>query len=871
MRSRRWNIRSRITALLLLPLLSLAALWTYAADLSLGNALTLRHVNTIGNHLARPLGEVFIGVQLERRTSLEYLASPNKKGRTARPGPDLDGSRSTTDAAVRAFRNEAANGDVRAAENTQVRHAVDTAERQLEQLVQLRRQVDARKSGPDAVLDAYTQLNTSIAEAFDAMTNLPDSDAQRFGQALYIHTVASDLLSQADALISASAGAGRMDPETYAAVVQDTGAADQFDRLAMSHFPARQLAPYQRLAAPGQPQAKVATMIGKLATAGPHASRLPFSASQWHKAYDAQWTESNQIALDDISVIFTLTGPPADRALWKLLTAGVAGLVALVASVVLSVRLGRSLVGDVARLRDSARNLTDDQLRDVVGRLRRGDHVDVAADMTRPAFVHHEMALLGDAFFTLQVTAVELAEEDVRLHESISDVFVNLARRSQTLVQRQLELLESMERHEEDANRLGKLFQLDQMATRLRRYAEGLIIVSGGTPGRVWRHAVPVVDVVRGAIAETDDYKRVVVMPVPHIGMTGHAVADVVHLLAELIENAQNFSPDNTQVRVGVSMGANGLVVEIDDRGLGMDDEQLLMINQLFTERTELSVLDSTRLGLVTVGRLAQRHRISVALRNSPYGGITAIVLMPADLLAQDVTGQTVTTSETEPRLAPEPIQPAMSSDNDLTAPDALGPEFNPTAGASTHAGRSVSLDPGVLPNEHQYPVPHHNERSADSSGYYPEAFPHQLPTAAYDMQSRHDPAIRTGATSSGGTIDGLPRRVRQASLAPQLQNGGGWQPMPVNWAGDPHDDLLIDQSVDPFAPASQRPVPDDRDVASAEARPEQVRSLMAALQTGWAQGRESWDSGQDPHSAPPSGRLPADHQQSAPERGIVR
>jgi hypothetical protein len=116
-------------------------------------------------------------------------------------------------------------------------------------------------------------------------------------------------------------------------------------------------------------------------------------------------------------------------------------LVALIVSVVLSVRLGRSLVGDVARLRDSARNLTEDQLRNVVGRLRRGEQVDVTADMTRLAFVHHEMARLGDAFFALQVTAVDLAAEDVRLHSSISDVFVNLARRSQALVQRQLGLL----------------------------------------------------------------------------------------------------------------------------------------------------------------------------------------------------------------------------------------------------------------------------------------------------------------------------------------------------------------------------------------------------------------------------------------------
>ncbi|MFH9090066.1 nitrate- and nitrite sensing domain-containing protein [Streptomyces sp. NPDC017673] len=889
MRSPRWNIRSRITALLLLPLLSLTVLWTYAAYLSLGDALTLRHVDTIGNHLARPLGEVFIGLQRERQAGLVYLASPRTRNTPSQPAQDFSRARAVTDTAVRAFLREADDDGVRGAESAQVHRTVVTAEHRLDSLGRLRRGVEARTAAPDAVLRAYTGINASIAEAFDAMTILPDSEAQRFGQALYTHTLASDLLSQADALISASASTRRLNPTTYAAIVQDAGAAEQFDTLALSRYPADQRAPYERLAARGQPLAQVVEMERRLAAAGPRATRLPFSTEEWRKAYDTQWERSNQLALDDISVVFTLTGPPAQRALWRLVAAGVFGLIALVVSVVLSVRLGRSLVGDVARLHDSARNLTDDQLRDVVGRLRRGDRVDVTADMTRPVFVHHEMARLGEAFFALQVTAVDLAAEDVRLHRSISDVFVNLARRSQALVQRQLGLLESMERHEEDARRLDELFRLDQMATRLRRYAEGLIIVSGGAPGRVWRHAVPVVDVVRGAIAETDDYRRVAVLPVPHVGVAGHVVADVVHLLAELIENAQNFSPERTQVRIGVSLAAGGLVIEIDDRGLGMDAGQLHDANLLFTEPTDLSLLDSTRLGLVTVGRLAQRHGIGVALRDSPYGGVTAIVRLPDSLLeaesARDSDTGPVAVHRSGPLIprqgghGPYDHRPETGSSTCAPGTTAHVRPARPSAPADG-SGPPPRQEPAVT-DPPLYDGPHHGPGDVEHLGLPAEA--HTEPP--YAPVPSPDSGLPYGAGAPDPqTLDGLPRRVRQASLAPELRQGAAPSTAPVDWSGTTAhpaptgtpDHPWEDTGPPPEAHRPPWPGHDDEGPgeSSSDRRPERVRSLMSALQTGLARGRqEGWDPRLDEAGFPslPGTLPPAHHQHTTPERGTPR
>jgi hypothetical protein len=217
---------------------------------------------------------------------------------------------------------------------------------------------------------------------------------------------------------------------------------------------------------------------------------------------------------------------------------------------------------------------------------------------------------------------------------------VSLARRTQTLVHRQLKLLDTMERNETNAEELAVLFRVDHLATRMRRNAENLIVLSGSAPGRAWRQPVAMVDVVRGAAAEIEDYTRVTVLPIPPAGLAGRAVGDVIHLLAELIENAASFSPPQTSVQVSGQMVANGFVVEIEDRGLGMSDRALADANEQLRKPPEFHLTSTVRLGLFVVGRLAERHGIRVHLRGSPYGGTTAIVLIPSALIVEQVEPQ---------------------------------------------------------------------------------------------------------------------------------------------------------------------------------------------------------------------------------------
>ncbi|MYS19819.1 MULTISPECIES: sensor histidine kinase [unclassified Streptomyces] len=872
--------------MLLLPLLSLAALWAYAANLSLGNALTLEHENTIGNRLAAPLGRAIVVLQGERRSSVIAAVAPG-----ADPA-GLNRSRKLSDAAVAAFLKQAHNGSVRGDESAAVRRGVDGAERALGTLPATRQGVDAGKLTGDAVLAAYTAVDNSISEALRAMTILPNQDAQDFGQALYTLVPAGDVLSQEDALISAAAAspAHRLDPAGYSAVVQDIGTQRTLTAQAVARFPAPQRTPFLKLAAPDGSLGRITAMEDQLIAAGPAAKSLPFPIESWRGAYDAEDKAASSTALDDISLVFTRTGPPARRAFIELVLAGLLGLIALIVSVFMSIRMARSLIGDVGRLHSSARNLTDKQLRDVVGRLRRGESVDVRGDMARPVFVNREMAELGAAFDALQLTAVELAQEDIRLHRGISDVFVNLARRSQTLVHRQLSMLDAMERHEENPRTLEELFRLDQLATRMRRYAEGLIIVSGAPPGRFWRHAVPAVDVVRGAIAETEDYARVVVLPVPSVGIRGRAAADVIHLLAELIENAEVFSPSDSEVRVSLGTAAGGLIIEIDDRGLGMPSEELAAANARIGSSLDVSTLDSTRLGLVTVGRLAQRHAISVSLRQSPYGGVNAVVLIPQDLLEWEPAA-IPPPGPARPAPAPGQRHPWMRPGGDG---EVLGDSAEPMPMSAPYAGQAAGgpAPSGPVHAAQAYPAQAHAAQAHTAQGYSAQA--HSAPAAGWPTSpgpgGGYVPASSfppVAEYDEADMIDGLPRRVPQASLARELLNeseemdagrlmdwgGSGAAPdhqsagSPSSWApyeetgdfrdtGPSHGTGSFHgpgPSQDPGSYAGQWPGGRRPERAgyglpgyeSPAGRPEQVRSIMSALQAGAARARVG-------HGSPP-------------------
>jgi PAS domain S-box-containing protein len=223
--------------------------------------------------------------------------------------------------------------------------------------------------------------------------------------------------------------------------------------------------------------------------------------------------------------------------------------------------------------------------------------------------------------------------EQAALRQSISDLLHNLARRSQGLVDRQLELIDELERNEVDPDRLQELFRMDHLATRMRRNVENLIVLSGVDQRRRWSESVPLHDVVEAAVAEVEDYSRVQVAGIHSLALVGQAASDVAHLLAELVENATTFSSPTTRVEVSGGPTGNGYVLEIEDHGIGMSDAELAEANRRLAEPLAADVAVSRMMGFHVVGRLAARHGIRVQLRHCWFGGVTALVLLPAVLL----------------------------------------------------------------------------------------------------------------------------------------------------------------------------------------------------------------------------------------------
>ena len=309
-------------------------------------------------------------------------------------------------------------------------------------------------------------------------------------------------------------------------------------------------------------------------------------------------------------------------------------------SIALSLVIGRGLVRQLRELRESALTLAHEKLPEVISRLRAGEPVDISDYAPGETSSGNEIDQVQHAFSIVQQSAVQSAVDEARLRRGISDVFRNLAGRSQSLLHRQLTLLDGMERRATEPDELEDLFRIDHLTTRMRRHAEGLIILSGEAPARGWRQPVPLVDVLRAAVAEVEDYTRIRVLCRTNAAVAGHAVADIIHLIAELAENATVFSPPNTPVRIQGDVVGRGFAVEIEDRGLGISAARLEEINANLANPPQFDLSGSDRLGLFIAGQLAQRHDIKITLRPSVYGGTTAIVLIPTALVVDEDAAQ---------------------------------------------------------------------------------------------------------------------------------------------------------------------------------------------------------------------------------------
>ncbi|KUP96050.1 sensor histidine kinase [Thermobifida cellulosilytica] len=310
-------------------------------------------------------------------------------------------------------------------------------------------------------------------------------------------------------------------------------------------------------------------------------------------------------------------------------------LLVLVFVVLTTSWVARTMVVPLRVLRDSATRIAAKDLPDAIGRMRETNVRPGEVKIT-PIEIDSadEFGEVARSFDEVHRAALRLASDEAALRTNVNAMFVNLSRRSQSLVERQLRLIERLEQGEQDDERLAELFQLDHLATRMRRNNENLLVLSGQDNTRKWAQPVPLVDVLRAAVSEVEQYARVNVRAPSHVSVLGRPVNDVIHLIAELVENATIFSSQDTQVSVTAQVMDGGeVVVEITDSGIGMPPEEIESANQRLAEPPLIDVAVSRRMGLFVVSRLANRHGIRVRLSAAHNGGITAAVTLPHDLL----------------------------------------------------------------------------------------------------------------------------------------------------------------------------------------------------------------------------------------------
>jgi signal transduction histidine kinase len=810
-------IRVFLISMFAVPLVSLLALWGFAASITVSSAISDHKYNASATAIASGVRSLTVELPQERVQSYLWLLS----GRTSSNASVL-ATRKAVDKGIPVAR--AALSAEQSQLSAASRSAQSTLFNQIAQLGKIRAAIDAGTMSPSAAFAAYSTIVDDLYSFFDSA--IQDRGASLTGVSVGAADsgYATEMAGREAALVGgAFLNRGQMSP----AVRQQFDASAANRHLLMNEALALMTpdlrAGFLNLQEKSPAYQQFEAMESQvLASNGP----VPVNAGAWAKASLATLAALQNVETTNGSKLTAMSASLSDRLVLEAVLVGGLGLAAVVASVFLLVWFGRKVTRDLTGLNDSVREMATDRLPSVVDRLRRGVDVDVDAESPAPGTSSiSEISRIAESFGTVQSAAVSAAVDQARLRKGVNQVFLNISMRNQSLLHRQLAMLDSMERRTSEPGALADLFRLDHLTTRMRRHAEGLIILSGAVPGRGWRDPVPVVDILRAAVAEVEDYVRVDVASESDDLVAGIAVSDVTHLIAELVENAAVFSPPNTRIEVRAERVGTGLVAEVEDRGLGLSPEELDDINARLASPAEFDLAHSEQLGLFVVSRLAARHAIKVSLRRSVYGGTTAVVLMPFGVVVREEEAGPAVLRDDSPagsgpraltgrhRLLPAAVlagsgPEARNAETEWpTAPWETGPITMP----------SEAQGPPTLPSPMLPPVP-----SLPA--------PPSLPVAGAEPKAG---AVARPPWENAPEPDshlGMPIRVPQASLAPQLR-----------------------ARRDTESPGQPGPRPgEDEDPGLGARSPEATRSMLTMMQHGWRRGR--MDDLDDPEGAPGSG-----------------
>ncbi|MFI6910215.1 nitrate- and nitrite sensing domain-containing protein [Nonomuraea sp. NPDC050394] len=608
--------------MLLLPLLSLSALWGFVLNLTVGDGQNLLRANTLYQTIGVTSTDLGLQLQAERTRSVAAAT-------TRRLTEDLGEQRARTDTSVSRFQKAAVEAGDSVTE--EMRPTLDALNAELARLGSIRGDIDTGNSSRLSGMNEYNRVLDALFRLYDHLVTVPDLALFQQASSLQSMGNARELIAREQALVGGAVLSGDLSPAEVTAMTEYVASRKFMHARGLAGLDVSLRQPYEEVFG-GEAFLNFSAAELSVVKTG----RPPANADEWNTAVTKLTDQLDKIGASSTGVIAERATDGATAIIVRIALAGGVGLVAVIASILISVRFGRRLAAELAGLRTAALDLAEVRLPRLVQRLRDGDEIDVKKE-AKPLKVSGsaEITDVASAFGSVQRTAVEAAVGQATVRQGVSQVFLNLARRKQGLLHRQLSLLDAMQRRTHDPDRLDELFRLDHLTTRMRRHAEGLIILSGAAPGRAWRKPVPVLDIVRAAIAEVEDYARINVETMPGAALDGGAAADLTHLVAELVENASIYSSPETAVQVRGDLVSNGYVLEVEDRGLGLSPQEYAEINARLADPPEFDLADSDRLGLFVVARLAQRHGLQVTLRASPFSGTTAIVLIPKRLVTE--------------------------------------------------------------------------------------------------------------------------------------------------------------------------------------------------------------------------------------------
>ncbi|WP_433272907.1 nitrate- and nitrite sensing domain-containing protein [Actinosynnema sp. CS-041913] len=747
------TIRSRLTGVVVVPSVVLLVMWLAFSSYTVFDGFYTRAVAVSVKDASIPAVNAFVAIQRERQLAMTALSQKN---------PDLGDLHEqqrvvddTTNAMRSAF--DAVSGNA----PDEVNAKITELNVLLGELPQRRAGVESGKVDKNEIYRYYNSVVDAGTTLFGTQARVvPDVVASLGGLNATELFRAADWMSRASSVASGALTSGSPSPE---------------DRLEFVNL--------------------VGSYHAQLTTTTPYAQddvrreyRALTESENWRRLTDLEnrliATPDADVALEDwqavsrpvserlVDLAIDEASGAADAGLERgnsrfvtVLIGALIALVVVLGGIVFAVRISnrlvnRALITRLAALKKDSLALAHERLPDIVDRLREGKHVDVEVEVPPLDYGSDEIGQVADAFNAAQYTAVAAAVKESQAREGVNRVFLDIAHRNQGLVHRQLKILDKLEREEENPEQLDALFQLDHLATRARRNAENLIILAGEQPGRQWRKPVRLLDVLRAAVAETEQYVRVKVNPVPETALVGAAVADTIHLIAELVDNATAFSSPRSQVQVHASEVPQGIVVEIEDHGLGINPEDREQHNAMLADPPEFDAMrlrGESRLGLFVVARLAARRGIHVELRESPYGGTLALVLVPSAIVA----GPTTAVEPAETRQLPRrtfPDDHVIPEQGDDSVRDARFPD-------TSRELEGFWAQAEAAANQHSVPADHRpDDRLSDELDLPQHSGDLQLPQRKRTAEWPADEPV-------AGSVDRpeLPRRRRQQNLAPQL------------------------------------------------------------------------------------------------------